>query len=34
MRSFEPEHAGKMSFYLSAVDELLRDRRSINRPSA
>jgi len=25
MRSFEPEHAGKMSFYLSAVDELLRD---------
>ena len=25
MQSFEPEHAGKMSFYLSAVDELLRD---------
>ena len=25
MRSFEPEHAGKMSFYLSAVDDLLRD---------
>jgi predicted nuclease of restriction endonuclease-like (RecB) superfamily len=25
MRSFEPEHAGKMSFYLSAVDEQLRD---------
>ena len=25
MRSFEPEHAGKMSFYLSAIDELLRD---------
>ena len=25
MRAFEPEHAGKMSFYLSAVDDLLRD---------
>ena len=25
MQSFEPEHAGKMSFYLSAVDDLLRD---------
>ena len=25
MRSFEPEHAGKMSFYLSTVDEQLRD---------
>ncbi|MCY2989442.1 MAG: PDDEXK nuclease domain-containing protein [Planctomycetota bacterium] len=25
MRSSEPEHAGQMSFYLSAVDELLRD---------
>lgn len=25
MRSFEPEHAGKMSFYLSAVDEQLRN---------
>ena len=25
MRSFEPEHAGKMSFYLSAVDDQLRD---------
>ena len=23
--AFEPEHVGKMSFYLSAVDELLRD---------
>ena len=26
MRPFEPEFAGKMNFYLSAVDDLLRDR--------
>jgi hypothetical protein len=24
-RAFEPEHAGKLNFYLSAVDDLLRD---------
>lgn len=24
MRAFEPEYAGKMNFYLSAVDDLLR----------
>ena len=32
VRAFEPEHAGKMNFYLSAVDDLLRhpdDRPSI-----
>lgn len=32
MRSFEPEHAGKMSFYLSAVDDLLRDP-AVDRPT-
>jgi YhcG PDDEXK nuclease domain len=25
MRDFEPEHAGKMNFYLSAVDDLLKN---------
>src|SRR5262249_10160151 len=32
LEEFEPEHAGKMNFYLSAVDDLLRhpdDRASI-----
>ncbi len=34
VRSFEPEHAGKMSFYLSAVDDLLRDPTAEHRGEA
>ena len=36
MKAFEPEFAGKMNFYLSAVDDQLRhaDNRPFHRPAA
>lgn len=32
MEEFQPEHAGKMTFYLSAVDDLVRDA-SVDQPT-
>lgn len=32
MEEFQPEHAGKMNFYLSAVDDLVRDK-AVDRPT-
>ncbi|HZL55548.1 MAG TPA: PDDEXK nuclease domain-containing protein, partial [Bryobacteraceae bacterium] len=33
MKSFEPEFAGKMNFYLSAVNDLLRHPAASRRPA-